>query len=369
MELLRADPGSEEVSDRPWRAAWSADAEANAALVARHLPAHVDHRTSGSGGDPVTWRRTAAQLWAEAGLLADLLRPHRPQAVLSFAPPRHVFGTLATLLVPARLGVPVWYRPRLTDANPPGGSLRWAVMAIPWTFSLLRPRSAWLGETADLTFLHSTARLPAAAADLVGALGPDRARVIEVLGSTETGGVASRRWEPEPPPWRLLDDTSFSWEGDDGRERRLEVASPRMAARPGRDAPDRWRMDDHVTRTGEREFVLTGRRERLVKVNGRRVCLDTVEERLRPALDCADLGAVPVTHDTIGEHYELYVVPRPGQDLTPAGVAAVAAELGPRPHRVRVVERVDRSPTGKTLRRQSAPPSSPSHPRLRSTHP
>lgn len=347
------DPDDEELSEYAWKLPWSDGAEA---LAAQALPALVDHRTSGSGGVPTYWRRTREQLWREAGLLADLLRPYRPEAVLSFAPPRHLFGTLATLLVPARLGIPVWYRPGLADESPPADGRRWAVMAIPWTFSLLRARSPWVRQAADLTFLHSTATLPASAADLVAEAGQDRARIIEVLGSTESGGVASRLWNSDLPRWQLLPDTEFAWQApaEHGEERPLEIRGPRVASRPGETPSRRWQMDDYVAPTGDREFVFSGRRERLVKVNGERISLDTVEERLRSALNCSDLAALPVTHDTIGEHYDLYVVPATDQHLTRARVTAAAAGLGPRPHKVHLVERIERSETGKARRLQPA---------------
>ncbi|GHC96445.1 hypothetical protein GCM10007079_49130 [Nocardiopsis terrae] len=352
--LLASDFTAPDSRDHPWTVDWCGRDPAE--LVARALPDHLDTWTSGTSGDRTCWRRTRDQLWAEAGLLADLLRPYRPEAVLSFAPPRHVFGALATVLVPARLGVPVWYRPGIDCGMPPSPDRRWAVIAIPWTFSLLRPRSPWLREARDLTFLHSTATLPPAGARLLNALGPERARAIEVLGSTESGGVAQRVWGPDDPDWHLLEDTEFDWDGPAGEgERPLEIRSPRLASVPGQRPPDRWRLDDHVVPSGDRGFRFAGRRERLVKINGRRISLDTVEDRLRPALRCADLAALPVTHDTVGEHFDLYVVPAADTPyLTPARVTSVAAELGPRPFRVHMVERIERSATGKTRRLQPA---------------
>ncbi|MEQ4720119.1 hypothetical protein [Nonomuraea sp. B19D2] len=174
------------------------------------MPATVDLGTSGSTGASRTWRRTREQMWAEAGLLAGLLEKDRPEAVLSFAPPKHVYGALAGVLVPALLRLPVWYRPRYFGALPSEPFDRWAVVAVPWTFSILLRALPWVSAVEGLVVLHSTALLPATAGQLVSAAGAEQVGIVEVFGSTEAGGIASRTWSPSEQPWRLFDDVDFA---------------------------------------------------------------------------------------------------------------------------------------------------------------
>ncbi|MGP3966340.1 hypothetical protein [Streptomyces sp. 6N223] len=355
QELLAAGHAAPEVNDEPWLVRWDrADADPES-LVHGLLPAAVEFHTSGSTGPRQRWRRTREQLWSEAGLLAALLAPQRPQAILSFAPPRHLYGALATLLVPARMRLPVWYLQRFFCLMPPAGHPRWAVVAVPWTFSILRRQTAWTRSAERLAVLHSTATLPRAAAHLVAEAGPDCVRITEVFGSTEAGGIARRSWRHQEPPWELFDDVELARAapqedaaGPDGREIPLAVRSPRLAARPGQPPPEVFRTDDFVRRAGDRRFHLTGRRCRLVKINGRRVDLDEVERSLRPLIACADLACVPVPHELSGEHLDLLVVPPAGGSVDTRQVrAASMAGFGLRPRRVRVVDRIDRSETGK----------------------
>lgn len=303
-------------------------------------------------------------------MLADLVRTDRPAAVVSFVSPAHVYGALATVLMPARLGVPVWYRLSPYGAMPVVDARRVVVVAIPWIFQLLLTHMAWVREFDHVTVLHSSAMLPETARDFLAEAGAGRAAIVEVLGSTEAGAIATRRWRAgDPPPWTLLDDVSFaaadaggvpdSGAADHGvpdhgapdhgapDEVPLIIRSPRLAFRPGGPPPRVWEADDHVQRLDGRTFRFAGRRTRLVKLNGRRVNLDEVEHALRADLHCADLAVVPVADRMIGEHVDLLVVPHPGTTLADIDLAAVRTRLGVRPRRVRVVSRIDRSDVGK----------------------
>ncbi|GGO49558.1 long-chain fatty acid--CoA ligase [Streptomyces lasiicapitis] len=365
QEVLAAGPAASGVNDRPWLVRWDRSGDDAVDLVRRLLPPALDFHTSGTTGPSECWRRTREQLWEEAGMLAALLRPHRPEAVLSFAPPRHVYGALATLLVPVRLGLPVWYRPHFFGAMPPPPGGRWAVIAVPWSFSALRRKRPWVDARESLAVLHSTAMLPSAAAGFVQEAGRERVSVTEVFGSTETGGIAWRRWGPDDPRWNLFDDVELDLDpggSDDpvspadpvapadpaGRDVPLTVRSPRLAARPGLAPLDRWQTDDLVQPCGARRFRFSGRRGRLVKINGRRVDLGALERSLRDVVDCADLACVPVADELSGEHLELYVVPPPGGSLDRARVRALVAarDLTAQPRQVHVVDRIDRSGAG-----------------------
>ncbi|GAA4542319.1 class I adenylate-forming enzyme family protein [Amycolatopsis samaneae] len=342
-ELLAPGFAAPEVTGRAWRVRW----DRAPGIGAGELPDVVDFHTSGTTGPRRKWRRYGPRMWDEAGMLAELVAPGRPDAALSFVPPAHLFGALATVLVPARLGVPAWYRDGFFGTMPDVGA-RPVVMATPWIFELLLRHLDWARGLDHLTVLYSGAMLPATAGDLLRELGPDRVLLVEVLGSTEAGGVATRAWrEGEPPAWQLFPDVEFAGPVTVGAETPLAVTSPRLAFRPGEPVPGSWEADDRVVPLGARSFRHAGRAGRLVKVNGRRINLDAAEYTLRAVLDCADLALLPVTDPKIGEHVELLVALAPGTEVADLDLAAAFARLGVRPRRLHVVPRIDRSALGK----------------------
>lgn len=352
--LLGGDLSSAELADRPWVVHWGGTGTRSRSVPPDALPEVMTFRTSGSTGEPRTWSRTGEQLWAEAGLLADLLRNRAPDALVSFAPPRHLYGLLMGVLVPARLGISAWYRPHYTPLPPVAEGRNWIVAAIPWAFPILRGRRRWIEQTRGLSLVHSTASLPSTALDLLRETGP-KATLLEIFGSTETGGVATRQWNggADPPsaaerPWRLLPDVDFETLPAEGSEGPLTVRGPRLARAGDAGAPvPHWQMDDHVSVVDDRAFVFAGRRTRLVNVNGRRLDLDRLEEGLRSSVECADLALAPVADGVTGEHFDLLIVAGPSGGPARHDLAEALSHLDYRPRRVLLVDRIDRSETGK----------------------
>jgi acyl-coenzyme A synthetase/AMP-(fatty) acid ligase len=338
-----------EVTDGVWCSRWDSVADP-AGLCASGLPPVIDFHTSGSTGPSRCWQRSRDKVWLEAGMLAGLIAPDRPEAVVSFVPPKHLFGALATVLVPAHLGIAVWYRAAFVGEMPDLPHRRIAVMATPWIFQLLLQHIDWVRRFDHITVLYGGAMLPATAGKFLKEAGRERAAVVEVMGSTEAGGVATRRFnEGEPPSWTLFPDVSFAEPAmaDVREEIPLAVRSPRMAFQPGEQPPPRWVADDLVVPVDDRTFRLVGRSGRLVKVNGRRINLDDAEHAVRAVLGCADLALVPVADEVIGEHVELLVVLEPGTELSELDLPAAVRRLGVRPKRLRVVPRIERSALGK----------------------
>ncbi|QFQ99386.1 long-chain fatty acid--CoA ligase [Streptomyces phaeolivaceus] len=360
--LLSLGFGTPEVTGTAWCVRWD-DVTDGEELVRKALPNVLDFHTSGSTGPSRCWRRTREDAWLEAGMLADLVRQDAPGAVVAFAPPVHVYGALASLLMPARLGLPVWYRSTYVGAMPDVEHGRIVVVATPWIFSLLLQHMDWVRRFEHITVLYSSAMLPADAGVFLEKAGRDRAVLVELLGSTETGGIATRRWRAdEPPAWTLFPDVSFADPGTDteaGTEPDaavpLVIRSPRIGFRPGEPRPEEWRTGDLVERLDERTFRLAGRIGRLVKVNGRRINLDEAEHTLRAEIDCEDLALVTVDDRMIGEHIDLFVVARTGTEEAGTDLAPVLTHLGVRPRKVHVVPRIDRSEMGKLRQLPTSP--------------
>lgn len=326
--------------------------EARAEVVNRAGPAGdaVTFATSGQSGTPVLWRRTAAQLRAEADLLAETV-VGEVDLVLNYAPTRHLYGRIFGEVLPRRRRVPVRQLTEslFTPPEVPAGA-RVLIVCLPSTWELLR-RGVERLRAATVVAVHSTAPPPAAAHRAVAALAGSAFRAEEILGSTETGAVAHRPLAPRaagPTPWRLLPDYTLVPTAGPRAEQPLRVAGPRLAARGDQPPPAALTLDDLVRPVGERTFELLGRATRMIKVNGRRVHLARVEDAVRAAFPGTDVVCVPRRDPLRAEHYDLYYAPARA-DVPAAGVRAALAALPgvPGPRAVLRVAEIPRSVAGK----------------------
>ena len=106
---------------------------------------------------------------------------------------------------------------------------------------------------------------------------------VEVLGSTETGGIAWRRQDEQDEPWTAFPVVQHR-AGDDGA---LEVRSPYLMS----DAPQR--TGDALDLLPDGRFRLRAREDRIEKIDGKRVSLARVEAGLRALPEIA--AAVSLT--------------------------------------------------------------------------
>ena len=237
---------------------------------------HVDDTLSfysgGTTGAARVIAHEAADLNAEVAELTALF-PGRSRVVVT-VPVHHIYGFLFGVLLPRALGVPVvdaQYSLLTGQRRPRNGDL---VVSIPFIWERLLPQTARWGE--NVAGSSSTAPLPV---DLARELTPRLTSLVEVYGSSETGGVGWRdHVTGAGEPFRLMQ----RW------DRRGETAVVRP--RDGADSvpvelPDRIRWLD------DRRFVPEGRRDAVVQVGGINVDLDELRSRVLSlvpeAEDCA----------------------------------------------------------------------------------
>ena len=108
----------------------------------------------------------------------------------------------------------------------------------------------------------------------------------EILGSTETSGVARRKRQTENEPWTPIEDVQLSADHDGV----LHVKS----AFSGMDEP--VPMGDRAQFLEDGRFVLKGRVDRILKVEGKRVSLSRVEKVFKSLEEVEDLVLLPTAH-------------------------------------------------------------------------
>src|SRR5262249_15436392 len=139
-----------------------------------------------------------AELLAELDVLAQVIPAAR--CVLATVPPAHLFGLLFGVLLPLRFGARIVSHAALLPADIAALVEQHGVDLLVSTPAHLRAMAA-APMPRGLRVLTSGARLPP---ELHATLAMDNAwHVTDVLGSTETGGIATRdqamtAWTPLP---------------------------------------------------------------------------------------------------------------------------------------------------------------------------
>ncbi|NYS60021.1 AMP-binding protein [Vreelandella salicampi] len=220
--------------------------EAWAALIAKAV-AHTSglvFRTSGSSGEPKACHHRWADIEAEAKALHQRISERTtPKRVVAWLPLHHLYGFMLGVAYPAFNGIDVV----IADKTLPPLLEGDVVVTVPprWAY-LAKARTDWPSSVLGVS---STAPLPGEVAETLSR--QNMAAVMEIYGSSETGGVATRFRHDAPftllPHWqRSTADT-------------LTAADARAHAAS---LPDRVAWED------TRCFTLAGRHDDVVSIGG-----------------------------------------------------------------------------------------------------
>lgn len=254
--------------------------------------------TSGSTGVPTLIDKRLRQLSAEVdalerrfSALCGTADAGAEVVVHGTVSHQHLYGLLFRVLWPLASGRPfasrLFFHEHLAHAL---GTHDSVLIASPAHLKRLPPDADWSSARSRVRAVFSSGGPldEEAAANVRGALGVDP---VEIFGSSETGGIASRTRsaaEPSAAPWLAL--PGVDWRIVDAC---LELRSPFLA-----DA--HWfRSDDRVEDDGAGGFRLLGRGDRIVKIEERRVSLTTLEAAIAGSDAVEDVRVLTIAGDTL----------------------------------------------------------------------
>jgi 4-coumarate--CoA ligase (photoactive yellow protein activation family) len=231
--------------------------------------------TSGTTERPRYVAKTMAQLTGELAVLAQIIPPAR--CVLSTVPLSHLYGMLWGVLLPLAQGTRIVSHDAFLPAELAAVIAREQVDLLISTPAHLRAMAA-VAMPRELRVVSSGARLPAELhASLAAAHGW---RLTEILGSTETGGIATR--ESPDAGFRPLPQVTVTCDDD----ARLVVESPWC---------ERATLEDQIELVADGTFRHLGRTSELIKVAGKRAHAHELEAVLRGVPGITD-AAVALHH-------------------------------------------------------------------------
>ncbi len=267
--------------------------------------------TSGTTGPMTAWKKTSAELLGEADSLGTTFRLEPGDRIVGTVAPGHIYGLLFTILLPLMRGA-AFSRETPHHAEAVARCVEEhranVLVTVP-----VQIRSLDVLRRGSLACLRrvfsSTGPLPDSVAR--GFHERHGLPVTEILGSTETGGIAFRtRGAEGQQRWRPFAAVAISV-SDEGR---LEVDSPFVHA----DLPRPFETADLVELHDDGSFTHRGRSDGIVKIGGRRVSIQEVEEVIRQLRGVDDVAVVAIPVEDGRGHQLLAAV---------APVAVEVAEL------------------------------------------
>jgi len=246
----------------------------DAPFTFRSMPAlAVRMTTSGTTERPKYVEKTLAQLVDELTVLATVVTD--AGCVLSTVPFSHLYGLLWGVMLPLRTGARIASHEALLPADV-------AIAVERENVDLLISTPAHLRAMAEapmpraLRVISSAARLPAPLhASLIA---KHSWRVTDVLGSTETGGIATRS-DPYAG-WSPLTGVTVT-----APDQQLTVESAWCTG--GRIA-----LDDRIELATDGTFEYLGRSSELVKIAGKRADASAIEATVRAVAGVTDAAVI-----------------------------------------------------------------------------
>ncbi len=238
--------------------------------------------TGGSTGTPQIWSKTGENLFGEGFSLARHFAVSEQDCIVATVPPCHIYGLLFSVILPLVSGASV-----IMDSPSYPGEIVGAIegqgatllAGIPPHYRALRGKQV-AASTLRLAF-SSAGMLDADDNEAFTQL--NKVGIVEVYGSTETGGIATRN--------RSVGETSFTtfptvtWTI---KEERLCVRSPFLSPELPVAGDGYFTTGDRVEQCGTSQFILKGRVDGVTKVGGKRVDLEEVRAVIKKVPQVSD---------------------------------------------------------------------------------
>ncbi|HEX2735265.1 MAG TPA: class I adenylate-forming enzyme family protein [Polyangiaceae bacterium] len=283
--------------------AWAATSQQMLTQLYEQETIAAELYTSGTTGNAKACPKTLSQLLGEAALHArtefgpSRLAETQPQtpsharSVLSLVDPTHIFGLLFGVLVPFSAGVPFWFTEDQAERS--------ALLASAGASDLVAAPAQLSALSRDPRFAEralqgAPRRVFCSGAPLDAQLGRELMgkgiEVVELFGSTETGGIARRRNDVDGA-WQPLEGVRVDIDVD-----RLVVRSPfTLPANAPVTTNDRVRFFGN-------SFRHLGRADDVIKVGGRRVALRDIERQVLTLPHITDAAAVALRVPGLRNH-------------------------------------------------------------------
>lgn len=243
--------------------------------------------TGGSTGAAKIWSKSVANIFGEALFMAQEHQISSKDVILATVTPYHIYGFLFSVVIPLVAGGKIvadspFFPAEIADRIETHSVT--ILASVPAHYRALQGR----GLPNSLRLAFSSAGM-LAEEDNQGFCAQNRASIVEIYGSTETGGLAARNrgadedfFSPlKPVEWKIVDE-------------RLFVRSPFLSPEVVEEKDGWFLSGDRVKAEADATFSLHGRADAITKVAGERVDLDEIRDLLQRQKGVAECVVIPL---------------------------------------------------------------------------
>lgn len=297
--------------------------------------------TGGSTGAPKVWSKSPRNLLSEAINLSETYGITDKDTILATVPTNHIYGLLYSVLLPLVSGANVCLR---TPSFPNEiiqcleQTRATVLISIPAHYRALKEHPL-TGHQVRMAFSSAGALDEKDGIEFTDNTGIP---VIEIYGSTETGGIAQRNRADGQTAFHPFACVNVRIENT-----HMKVQSDFLSGELEKDSAGFFQTADRAEWAGPSGFILLGRSDGIVKVGGKRVDLATIREALLQVDGVRDVYvfARPV-HSTRENEIVALVEGSAGTDQLQQ---AAKSKLPPyaMPRRIKTTAKIPLSSTGK----------------------
>lgn len=297
--------------------------------------------TGGSTGKPKVWSKSPRNLLAEAVYLRNQFELTDKDLFIATVPPYHIYGLLFSILTPflaqARVLPEIYTFPQeiISTMNRHKATV---LVSVPIHYRSLKVDDL---SAPSLKVAFSSSG-PLNRTDAAYFFKKTGLGIHEIYGSTETGGIATRSISENTDSWQPTDVVSW------------KLAGTRLAVRSDFTSPEMEKDTDGFCITGDEakpdknnRFILLGRADGIIKVAGKRVDLQDIQNKILtlPTVRDAVVIALPAPKGR-----ESVIAALIACDLTEIQFKKMISEkLEPyaMPRRIKIVPSITRTAAGK----------------------
>jgi acyl-coenzyme A synthetase/AMP-(fatty) acid ligase len=243
--------------------------------------------TGGSTGTPKKWSKSAGNIFGEAFFMTDRYQIDDTDIITATVSPYHIYGLLFSVLIPLVSSARVLnetpsFPAEITSLVQQESAT--ILVSVPAHYRVLKSRP--LGATLKQAFssagmLEKEDSLDFTSCNSIG--------VVEVYGSTETGGLATRNRVSGQKYFHPLSPVEWRIKGE-----RLYVRSPFLSTDLATNEDGFFLSGDRVQSEKEDSFSLHGRADAICEVGGVRVDLDEIRDLLQQQPNVKECVVVPL---------------------------------------------------------------------------